>query len=80
MPSVFLCESLIISLIDTVVGIASGWVLASIGAIVFHGGGAFTGNQTVATGGGLTITPLLIPEVTILALVFGIGISAVFAL
>lgn len=37
-----------------------------------------TGNQAAATGGGMAITPLLIPEVTLLALVFGIGIGAVF--
>ena len=79
--SVFLCESLIIGLIGAVIGIASGWVLANIVAIVFRGGGgAFTGNQAVAAGGGMTITPLLTPTVTILALVFGVGISAIFAL
>ena len=78
--SVFLCESLIIGLIGAVVGIASGWVLANIVALVFRGGGAFTGNQAAATGGGMTITPLLTPTVTILALVFGVGISAIFAL
>ena len=78
--SVFLCESLIIGLIGAVVGIASGWVLANIVALVFRGGGAFTGNQAAATGGRMTITPLLTPTVTILALVFGVGISAIFAL
>jgi putative ABC transport system permease protein len=78
--SVFLCESLIIGLIGAIIGIASGWVLANIVALVFRGGGAFTGNQAAATGGGITITPLLTPTVAILALVFGVGISAIFAL
>jgi putative ABC transport system permease protein len=79
--SVFLCESLIIGLIGAVVGIASGWVLANIVAIVFRGGGgAFTGNQAAATGGGMIITPLLTPMVTLLALIFGVGISTIFAL
>jgi len=77
---VFLSESVIIGLIGAVIGIASGWVLANVVAIVFRGGGgAFTGNQVVATGR-MTITPLLTPTVTLLALVFGVGVSAVFAL
>jgi putative ABC transport system permease protein len=78
---VFLCESLIIGLIGAVIGIASGWVLANVVAIAFRGGGGvFNGNQAAATGGGMTITPLLTPTVAILALVFGVGISAIFAL
>jgi putative ABC transport system permease protein len=78
---VFLCESLIIGLIGAVIGIASGWVLANVVAIAFRGGGGvFTGNQAAVSGGGMTITPLLTPTVAILALVFGIGISAIFAL
>ena len=76
---VFLCESVIIGLIGAAIGIASGWVLANVVAVVFRGGGLFMGNQA-ATTGGMTITPLLTPTVTILALVFGVGISAIFAL
>jgi putative ABC transport system permease protein len=76
---VFLCESVIIGLIGAAIGIASGWVLANVVAVVFRGGGLFMGNQA-ATTGGMTITPLLTPTVTILALVFGVGVSAVFAL
>ena len=77
---IFLCESVIIGAVGAIIGIASGWVLANVVAIVFRGGGgAFTGNQA-ATTGGMTITPLLTPTVTILALVFGVGVSAVFAL
>ncbi len=77
---IFLCESVIIGAIGAIIGIASGWVLANVVAIVFRGGGgAFTGNQA-ATTGGMTITPLLTPTVTILAIAFGVGVSAIFAL
>ena len=38
---IFLCESIIIGLIGAAIGIASGWVLANIVAIVFRGGGVF---------------------------------------
>jgi putative ABC transport system permease protein len=77
---IFLSESVIIGLIGAVIGIASGWGLANVVAIAFRGGGGiFGGNQAAATGG-MTITPLLTPTVTILALVFGVGVSAVFAL
>jgi putative ABC transport system permease protein len=77
---VFLCESLMIGLIGAAIGIASGWVLANVVAVAFRGGGgAFTGNQAVATGG-MTIAPVLTPTVTMLALVFGVGVSAIFAL
>jgi putative ABC transport system permease protein len=78
---VFLCESVIIGLIGAAVGIASGWVLANVVAIVFHGGGGgiFMGNQAAGTGG-MTITPVLTPTVFLGALVFGVGVSVVFAL
>ncbi|OGD44670.1 hypothetical protein A3K79_00570 [Candidatus Bathyarchaeota archaeon RBG_13_46_16b] len=76
---VFLCESVIIGLIGAAIGIASGWVLANVVAVVFRGGGLFMGNQAT-NAGGMTITPLLTPTVTILALVFGVGVSAIFAL
>ncbi len=76
---VFLCESVIIGLIGAAIGIASGWVLANVVAVVFRGGGLLMGNQA-ATTDGMTITPLLTPTVTILALVFGVGVSAIFAL
>jgi putative ABC transport system permease protein len=78
---VFLCESVIIGLIGAAVGIASGWVLANVVAIVFHGGGGgiLMGNQGAGTGG-MTITPVLTPTVFLGALVFGVGVSVVFAL
>jgi len=63
--------------------VASGWGLANVVAIVFSGGGGIElGNQAARTGGfgGMTLTPVLTPTVTILALVFGIGVSVIFAL
>ena len=76
---VFLCESVIIGLMGAVIGIVSGWVLANVVAIVFHGGGVFFGNQATGTGG-ITITPVLTPTVFLGALVFGVGVSVIFAL
>jgi putative ABC transport system permease protein len=70
---IFLTESVIIGLIGAVIGIISGWVLANVVSL-FLGRGGFIG------GGGLTITPLLTPEVILGALAFGIGVSVVFAL
>ena len=79
---VFLCESVIIGLMGAVIGIGSGWVLANVVAIVFHGGGVFFGNQAAAGAGagGMTITPVLTPTVFLGALVFGVGVSVIFAL
>ncbi len=72
--SIFLCESVIIGLIGAVIGIVLGWGLANIVAVLFSGGGPFGG------GGGLAITPILTPEVGLLALGFGVGVSVIFAL
>jgi len=80
---VFLSESVIIGLIGAVIGIVSGWVLANVVAMVFRGGGgAFMGNQASQAGafGAMTITPVLTPMVFLGALVFGIGVSVIFAL
>jgi putative ABC transport system permease protein len=38
------------------------------------------GNQAAAGAGGMTITPVLTPTVLLGALVFGIGVSVIFAL
>jgi putative ABC transport system permease protein len=72
--AIFLCESVIIGVIGAVVGIVLGWGLANVVVVLFSGGGPFGG------GGGLTITPILTPEVIVLALVFGVGVSVIFAL
>jgi len=76
---VFLCESIIIGLIGAVFGIVSGWGLANLVVMVFRGGGTFMGNQATASSG-MTITPILTPTVFLGALIFGIGVSVVFAL
>jgi len=69
---IFLTESVIIGLIGAAIGVVSGWVLASLVAIFLGRGGIM--------GGALTITPILTGEVLLGALVFGVGISVVFAL
>jgi putative ABC transport system permease protein len=76
---VFLCESVIIGLIGAAIGIAAGWVLANVVAIVFRGGGIFMGNQAEGFGR-MTITPVLTPIVFLGALAFGVGVSIVFAI
>jgi len=80
---VFLSESVIIGLIGAAIGIASGWGLANVVAIVFSGGGGIgLGNQAARTSsfGGMTITPVLTPIVFLGALAFGVGVSVIFAL
>ena len=82
---IFLSESVIIGLIGAVIGIALGWGLANVVAVVLSGGGLFQGiggNQAATRiGSGLmTITPVLTPTVLVGALAFGIGVSVIFAL
>jgi putative ABC transport system permease protein len=69
---IFLTESVIIGLIGAAIGVASGWILANVVAIFLGRGGIM--------GGALTITPILTVEVLLGALIFGVGISVVFAL
>jgi putative ABC transport system permease protein len=80
--SIFLSESVIIGLMGTAIGIASGWVLA-IGAsrvlARFSGGqGGFGGGQMMT--GGLPITPIITPIVLLGAFAFGLIITVIFAL
>ena len=70
--TIFLGESVIIGLMGAVIGIVLGWILANVTARVL-GSGLFGG-------GGFTVTPLLTPEVLVGALVFGVGVSVIFAL
>jgi putative ABC transport system permease protein len=77
--TVFLGESAIIGLMGAAIGIALGWVLANVVALVFHGGGVIFGNQATGTGG-ISITPVLTPTVLLGALAFGVGVSVIFAL
>lgn len=77
---IFLCEAVIIGFMGGAIGVGLGWVLANVVAIVFRGGGGFMGNQVAARNGGMTITPILTPPVLLGALVFGVGVSVIFAL
>lgn len=70
--TIFLGESVIIGLMGAIIGIVIGWILANVTASVLGSG--------IFGGGGLTITPLLTPEVLIGALAFGVGVSVIFAL
>lgn len=70
---VFLCESVIIGLIGSIVGIVLGYGLAS-GVSILIGSGIFGSN------GGVNISPMLTSEVLIGAFGFGIGVSVIFAL
>ena len=81
---VFLFESVIIGLIGATIGIVSGWGLANVVSVAFasFSGGdriGLQGNQA-ETFGRVTITPVLTPTVFLGALVFGIGVSVIFAL
>ncbi|MCW4005390.1 MAG: ABC transporter permease [Candidatus Bathyarchaeota archaeon] len=68
--AIFLCESAIIGVIGAAIGIVAGWGLSNVVAVVFAG----------TASGGLAITPVLTPEVLLLALGFGVGVSVIFAL
>ena len=79
--SIFLSEAVIVGLMGAVIGIASGWGLAHVVAIVFSGGGGFmsAGNRAAAAGG-MTINPVLTPTVFLGAFAFGVIVSVIFAL
>ncbi len=68
--SIFLFEAVIIGLIGALIGIASGWGLSNLAALLLSGRGT----------GGFSITPVLTPIVFISALGFGVGVSVIFAL
>lgn len=77
---VFLCESVIIGIIGATIGIALGWVLANVVAVVFRGGGGMGFGNQAQNFSGMTITPVLTPTVFLGALAFGVGVSVIFAL
>jgi len=78
---IFLGESVIIGFIGAIIGTVLGWGLANIVAILFSGGGLFSGvGGGQAAGTGLRITPVLTPTVFGGAFAFGIGVSVIFAL
>jgi putative ABC transport system permease protein len=72
--AIFLGESVFIGLIGAVIGIASGWVLANVVSTVL-GSGTFGGGS-----GSFAITPVLSPSVIGGAMLFGVGVSVIFAL
>jgi putative ABC transport system permease protein len=73
---IFLYESVIIGLIGGLVGIVLGWGLGNVVIRAISGGGAFGGGGV----GSLSIVPILTPELFLLALGFGIGVSVIFAI
>jgi putative ABC transport system permease protein len=67
--AIFLGESVIIGVIGAVVGIILGWVLSNGVAL-----GLSVGSS------GITLSPVLTPEVALLAMGFGVCVSTIFAL
>ncbi|HML02109.1 MAG TPA: FtsX-like permease family protein [Candidatus Bathyarchaeia archaeon] len=70
----FLCESAITGLIGALAGLGLGLGIANIIALVSP-----RDNAIQINGIGVKITPVLTPEMVILALVFGMGVSILFA-
>jgi putative ABC transport system permease protein len=70
--SIFLAESAIIGLIGGVLGIIAGWGIARVVAVIVE--------NMFRLGSGLTLNPVFTPEVIGGALLFGIGVSVIFAL
>jgi len=79
---IFLSEAVIVGLMGGAIGVALGWVLANVVAAVFGGGGFMPigGRGAGAGASGMSINPVLTPEVLIGSLVFGIVVSVIFAL
>jgi len=76
----FLSEAVIVGLMGAVIGIASGWGLAHVVAIVFSGGGFMRAGNHAAATNAMAITPVLTPTVFLGAMAFGLIVSATFAL
>jgi len=78
---IFLSEAIIIGLMSSAIGIASGWGLANIVARVgIFGGRIQNGNQAAAAATQISITPVLTPTVFLGAFAFGIIVSVIFAI
>lgn len=78
---IFLSEAIIIGLMGSAIGIASGWGLANIVARVgIFGGRIQNGNQAAAAATQISITPVLTPTVFLGAFAFGIIVSVIFAI
>jgi len=72
--TIFLGESIITGLMGEVIGLVSGWAVSIVPSQVM--GGGFVGGGSAS----FRITPLLTPDVILGALLFGSGVSVVFAL
>ena len=78
---IFLSEAIIIGLMGSAIGIASGWGLANIVARAgIFGGRIQSGNQAATAATQISITPVLTPTVFLGALAFGIIVSIIFAI
>jgi putative ABC transport system permease protein len=78
---IFLSEAIIIGLMGSAIGIASGWGLANIVARVgIFGGRIQGGNQAATATTQISITPVLTPTVFLGAFAFGIIVSIIFAI
>jgi putative ABC transport system permease protein len=81
--AVFLSEALIIGLLGGIIGIAAGYVIAIFLSGFLSGGTGFFG---AGPGGGSTgptltsITPVITPDLILMALFFGMVVSVVFGL
>ena len=73
---IFLCESVIIGLIGGLIGVALGWGMGNVVIGVLGSGAGLGGGGA----GALGIVPILTPELVVLALGFGIGVSVIFAI
>jgi putative ABC transport system permease protein len=74
---IFLGEAVIIGFMGSVIGIFGGWFTA-LGVVWVLGSGLLTGGG--GGGGGFAIVPVLSSTVLFGSLVFGVGISVIFAL
>ncbi|MEM3622931.1 MAG: FtsX-like permease family protein [Candidatus Bathyarchaeia archaeon] len=78
---IFLSEAIIIGLMGSAIGIASGWGLANMVARVgIFGGRIQSGNQAATATTQISITPVLTPTVFLGAFAFGIIVSVIFAI
>jgi putative ABC transport system permease protein len=78
---IFLSEAIIIGLLGSAIGIASGWGLANIVArLGLFGGRLQGGNQAATATMQISITPVLTPTVFLGAFAFGVIVSVIFAL
>jgi putative ABC transport system permease protein len=77
---IFLSEAVIIGFLGGGIGAGLGWILANVVAVIFRANGGIMGNQAARGTAGMAITPILTPTVLIGAILFGIGVSVIFAL